>query len=134
MFRTKINCIFLFVASVLLLDVYEGCNSKILTIFVSWGLILRKISLFFFEKLNSLAGNVFVCVCVCVCVCVFMSIHLEDLSCMDQLDCQRTDQRCCVEDVENTCDKGSHVLKARRTLVKPWLCPLAVCEQDKVAS
>ena len=27
-----------------------------------------------------------------------------------------------------------YVLKARRTLVKSWLCPLLVCEQDKVDS
>ena len=26
------------------------------------------------------------------------------------------------------------LLKARRTLPKTWLCPLVVCEQDKVAS
>ena len=35
-----------------------------------------------------------VCVFVCVCVCVCTSIHREDFICLDQLDCQRTDQRC----------------------------------------
>ena len=28
----------------------------------------------------------------------------------------------------------TYVLKARRTLVKSWLCPILVCEQDKVDS
>ena len=42
-----------------------------------------------------------VCVCVCVCVCVraSMSIHCEGFICLEQLECQGTDQRCCVEDV-----------------------------------
>ena len=35
----------------------------------------------------------------CVCVCVFMSIHREGFICLDQLTCQGTDQRYCVEDV-----------------------------------
>ena len=37
--------------------------------------------------------------CVCVCVCIFRSIHREGFICLDQLGCQGTDQRCCVEDV-----------------------------------
>ena len=44
-----------------------------------------------------------VCVCACVharvWVCVFRSIHREGFICLDQLGCQGTDQRCCVEDV-----------------------------------
>ena len=37
--------------------------------------------------------------CVCVCVCVFMSIHHEGSMCLEQLECQGTDQQCCVEEV-----------------------------------
>ena len=37
---------------------------------------------------------VYVCVCVCVCVCVFTFIHREGFICLDQLECQGTDQRC----------------------------------------
>ena len=47
---------------------------------------------------------VFVCVCVCVCACVrvrvcIISIHREGFICLEQLECQRTDQQCCVKDV-----------------------------------
>ena len=38
-----------------------------------------------------------VCVCVCVCVCVFTFIHLEGLVCLEQLECQGTDQQFCAE-------------------------------------
>ena len=38
-----------------------------------------------------------VCVCVvCVCVCVFTSIYQEGSICLEQLECQGTDQRGCV--------------------------------------
>ena len=40
----------------------------------------------------------YVCVCVCLCVCVFPSIHGEGFICLEQLEYQGTDQRCCVED------------------------------------
>ena len=40
-----------------------------------------------------------VCVCVCACVCVFTSIHSEGFICLDQLECQGTDQRCFAEKV-----------------------------------
>ena len=36
-----------------------------------------------------------VCVCVCVCVCALASIHRKGFICLDQLDCQGTDKRCC---------------------------------------
>ena len=32
-------------------------------------------------------------------MCVFASIHREGFICLHQLECQGTDQRCCVEDV-----------------------------------
>ena len=45
----------------------------------------------------------FVCVCVCVCMCActrtFMSIHHEGFICHEQLECQGTDQQCCVEGI-----------------------------------
>ena len=44
-------------------------------------------------------GEKLVCVCVYVCVCVCTSIHREGFICLDQLEYQGTDQRCCVEDV-----------------------------------
>ena len=47
----------------------------------------------------SLSVCVCVCACVCVCVCVCTSIHREGLICLDQLDYQGTDRRCCAEDV-----------------------------------
>ena len=45
--------------------------------------------------------SVCVCVCVCVCLCVraSTSIHCEGFICLEQLECQGTDQWCCVEDV-----------------------------------
>ena len=35
---------------------------------------------------------------VCVCVSVFPSIHCEGFTCLEQLECQGIDQRCCFED------------------------------------
>ena len=51
-----------------------------------------------------------VCVCVCLCVCVFMSIYREGFICLDQLECQGTDQQCCVVDVSFLCQVSSSLL------------------------
>ena len=47
------------------------------------------------------------CVCVCVCVCVFMSIHREGFICLNQLGCQKTDQKYFVEDFYFLCQVPS---------------------------
>ena len=49
-------------------------------------------------------------VCVCVCVCVFTSIHCEGFICLDQLECQGTDQQCYVKDVSFLCQVPSSLL------------------------
>ena len=49
-----------------------------------------------------ICGNCFstqLVICVCMCVCVCTSIQRKGFICMDQLECQGTDQQCCVEDV-----------------------------------
>ena len=51
-----------------------------------------------------------VSVCVCLCVCVFMSIYREGFICLDQLECQGTDQQCCVVDVSFLCQVSSSLL------------------------
>ena len=52
-----------------------------------------------------------VCVCVYVCVYVFTSIHCEGFICLDQLEYQGTDQRCCVENVSFLCQVLSSLLQ-----------------------
>ena len=48
-------------------------------------------------KFVEVTGEKLVCVCVCMYVCT--SIHREGFICLDQLEYQGTDQRCCLEDV-----------------------------------
>ena len=31
--------------------------------------------------------------CVCMCICVYTPIHCEGFICLDQLECQETDQQ-----------------------------------------
>ena len=44
-------------------------------------------------------------------MCVrFTSIHREDFICLEELECQGTDQRCCTEDVSFLCQVPSSLL------------------------
>ena len=86
---------------------FGGCFAFYLSLFVSFRLFLASFGLFWLVRGTCVCvWCVCVCVCVvcvCVCVCARMfvctSIHLEGFICLVQLECQGTDQRCCVEDV-----------------------------------
>ena len=54
-----------------------------------------------------------VCVCVCVCVCTSISIHREGFICLDQLEYQRTYQRCIVVDVTFLCLSLHHCFRMK---------------------
>ena len=63
------------------------------------------------RKKNTICVCVCGCVCVCVCLCVCKSIHRESFICLDQLECQGTDQRYYVEDVSFVCQVPSSLLQ-----------------------
>ena len=61
---------------------------------------------------------IFVCSCVCVCVCVpacvvHMHIHHEEFICLG-FEFQRTDLRCCVEEVSFLCQVPSLLLQMKQ--------------------
>ena len=49
-------------------------------------------------------NGMFMCVCMCLCMC------LRPFTCLEQLECQVTDQQCCVEDVSFFCEVHSSLI------------------------